>query len=72
MSSDVGTGVASTVVFIDAVETGPTNKSHRSSQVSTIEEVNAVGLGTVVVPLDSLRLIEAVGVGTMEDESEAL
>lgn len=30
MSSDVGTGVAETVVLIVAVSTGPTNKSHSS------------------------------------------
>ena len=72
MSSFVGTGVASTVVFTDAVETGPTNKSQRSSHARTIEEENAVGLGTVVVPLEQLTLSKAVGVGIMEEGAEPL
>jgi hypothetical protein len=57
------------VVFIVAVETGPTKRSQRSSHVMTMEDEKAVGLATVVVPL---RLIDAVGVGIIEGEAEAL
>ena len=62
-------GVAATVVFTKAVETGPTNKSQRSSHVMTIEDENAVGFAIVVVPL---RLIDAVGVGIIEGDEAAL
>ena len=71
MSSLVGIGVACTVVFVEAVDTGPTNRSQRSSQVITIGEENAVGLGNVVVPLEPLTVIEAVGVGIMEGDTTA-
>lgn len=56
-----------TVVVIVAVETEPTNKSQRSSHLNTVEEANAVGLATVVVPLNN---IEPVGVGIMETDVE--
>lgn len=66
MSSFVGMGVAAMVVFIDAVKTGPTKRSQRLSQLTTMEEEKDVGFGTVVVPLSPLMLVEAVGVGMTE------
>jgi len=59
MSSFVGTGVAETVVFIEAVATGPTNKFQRSSTSIVIAEVNAVGFATAV----PFREAELAGVG---------
>lgn len=72
MSSLDGMGVAATVVFTEAVETGPTNKSQRSSHVTTIVDTNAVGLVIVVVPL-SVRDAVAVGIiGASEGVKELL
>ena len=62
-------GVAATVVFTEAVETGPTNKSQRSSHVTTMEDEKAVGFAIVEVPL---RIIDAVGVGIIDGDEEAL
>jgi len=57
----VGTGVAETVVFTVAVETGPTKRFQRSSTSSVRAVVKAAGLATV----DPLSAVAEVGVGIM-------
>jgi hypothetical protein len=61
MSSFVGTGVAETVVFTVAVDTGPTKRFQRSSTSTVIAEVNAVGFA-MAVPFSD---VDVAGVGTM-------
>ena len=63
MSSFVGTGVAKTVVFMVAVETGPTNKFQRFSRSITMDEEKAAGFATAV----PFRVVERAGVGMIED-----
>lgn len=48
MSSFVGTGVGETVVFTEAVETGPTNRFQKFSTSTVITEAKAVGFETAV------------------------
>jgi len=57
----VGTGVAETVVFIAAVETGPTKRFQRSSTSRVRAVVKAAGFATV----DPLSVVADVGVGIM-------
>jgi hypothetical protein len=62
MSSFVGTGVAAIVVFIVAVEIGPTKRSQNWSKLSPMEVEKAVGFTTMVPPTD----VDLVGVGMIE------
>ena len=57
----VGTGVAETVVFTAAVDTGPTKRFQRSSTSSVRAVVKAAGLATV----EPLNAVAEVGVGIM-------
>ena len=57
----MGTGVADTVVFTVAVETGPTKRFQRSSTSSVRAVVKAAGLATV----EPLIAVADVGVGIM-------
>ncbi len=57
----VGTGVAETVVFTAAVETGPTKRFQRSSTSRVRAVVKAAGLARV----DPLSVVADVGVGIM-------
>jgi hypothetical protein len=61
MSSFVGIGVAETVVFTVAVDTGPTKRFQRSSTSRVRAVVKAVGFATE----DPLTDVAEVGVGIM-------
>lgn len=55
----MGIGVAETVVFTEAVATGPTKRFQRSSTLSVRAVVNAAGFATVL----PVMAVAEVGVG---------